>query len=72
MLIHSKGKLAIQEILTEDSLVNYWEKFGTIAFDMQQKALITSCSLKNPDDKAKEQALKCCFSFTIKRDTNNM
>lgn len=72
MLIQLQGKLAIHEILNEDSLVNYWEKFGTIAFDMNQKALLTSCSLKNPDDGAKDQPLKCCFSFTIRRDKNNM
>ncbi|KAM3065277.1 Testis-expressed protein 11 [Clarireedia jacksonii] len=66
------GKIAIHEILTEESLVNYWEKFGAIAFDMTQKALLTSCSLKNPDDKSKDPTIKCCFSFTIRRDDHKI
>ena len=90
------GKLAIHEILGEESLVNYWEKFGAIAFDQSQKAILTSCSLKSPDGSAmdekgegkgqglrgtgdrerekkkKKDLLKCCFSFTIRRDTHNM
>lgn len=56
----------------EESLVNYWEKFGAIAFDSSQKALLTSCSLKNPDDKSKDPTIKCCFSFTIRRDDHKM
>lgn len=69
------GKLAIHEIIAEDSLVSYWEKFGAIAFDQSQKAILTSCSLKSPEGteggKAKE-GVRCCFSFTIRRDTHNM
>lgn len=56
----------------EESLVNYWEKFGAIAFDSTQKALLTSCSLKNPDDKSKDPTIRCCFSFTIRRDDHKM
>lgn len=67
-----QGKIAIHEILTEESLVNYWEKFGVIAFDQNQKALLTSCSLKNPVDDSKDSPIKCCFSFTIRRDENKM
>merc|ERR1712093_436074 len=44
------GKLALHEIMAEDSLVSYWEKFGAIAFDQSQKAILTSCTLKNPQD----------------------
>lgn len=66
------GKIAIHEILTEESLVNYWEKFGAIAFDQTQKALLTSCSLKNPDDQSKDPMIKCCFSFTIRRDDHKI
>ncbi|KAK8198700.1 Transcription factor [Zalaria obscura] len=66
------GKLAIHEIIVEDSLVSYWEKFGAIAFDQSQKAILTSCSLKNPDPNSKDPMIKCCFSFTIRRDTHNM
>ena len=71
--LHSRqGKIAIHEILSEESLVNYWEKFGAIAFDQSQKALLTSCSLKNPDDQSKDPNIKCCFSFTIRRDDHKM
>ncbi|OTA36081.1 hypothetical protein BTJ68_03585 [Hortaea werneckii EXF-2000] len=40
------GRLAIHEVLEEESLVSYWEKFGAIAFDGSQKAILTSCSVK--------------------------
>ncbi|KAH8687537.1 transcription factor Zn cluster transcription factor-like protein Rds2 [Tricladium varicosporioides] len=66
------GKIALHEILSEESLVNYWEKFGAIAFDQNQKALLTSCSLKNPDDQSKDPTIKCCFSFTIRRDDHKI
>lgn len=67
-----QGKLAIHEIIVEDHLVSYWEKFEAIAFDNSQKALLTSCSLKNPDLKSTDPEIRCCFSFTIRRDTHNM
>jgi len=67
-----EGKIALHEILAEESLVNYWEKFGAIAFDQSQKALLTSCSLKNPDDQSKDPTIKCCFSFTIRRDDHKI
>ncbi|KAL1883659.1 Transcription factor [Paecilomyces lecythidis] len=66
------GKLAIHEIIVEDQLVSYWEKFGAIAFDNTQKAMLTSCTLKNPDSTNPSQGIPCCFSFTIRRDTHNM
>ncbi|THY15441.1 hypothetical protein D6D00_09338 [Aureobasidium pullulans] len=66
------GKLALHEIMAEDSLVSYWEKFGAIAFDQSQKAILTSCTLKNLDPESKDKGLKCCFSFTIRRDTHNI
>lgn len=67
-----KGKLAIHDIIVEDQLVSYWEKFGAIAFDSLQKAMLTSCTLKNPDARTVEAEIKCCFSFTIRRDNHNM
>jgi hypothetical protein len=70
--MQNKGKLAIHEIIVEDQLVSYWEKFGAIAFDSLQKAMLTSCTLKNPDAKAMDREIKCCFSFTIRRDNHNM
>ncbi|KAK3674328.1 Transcription factor [Recurvomyces mirabilis] len=39
------GKLALHEIMEGESLVSYWEKFGAVAFDGMQKAVLTSCSL---------------------------
>jgi hypothetical protein len=67
-----QGKLAIHEIIVEDSLVSYWEKFGAIAFDSSQKAMLTSCTLKSPDESSPKKSIHCCFSFTIRRDTHNM
>ncbi|KAJ1990894.1 Transcription factor [Coemansia spiralis] len=40
------GKVCIYELLTENSTVNYWEKYGEIAFDATQKAVLTSCVLQ--------------------------
>ncbi|KAI4104508.1 MAG: hypothetical protein LQ339_003811 [Xanthoria mediterranea] len=62
------GKLAIHEIIVEDHLVSYWEKFEGIAFDTSQKAMLTSCSLKNPNLSSTDPEIRCCFSFTIRRD----
>lgn len=67
-----QGKLALHEIITEDQLVSYWEKFGAIAFDGTQKAMLTSCTLKNPDSDDPSKRIPCCFSFTIRRDPNHM
>ncbi|MCJ1352244.1 MAG: hypothetical protein MMC33_002228 [Icmadophila ericetorum] len=66
------GKLAIHEIIVEDHLVSYWEKFGGIAFDNTQKAMLTSCSLKNPDHNSVDPTIECCFSFTVRRDDHDM
>ncbi|KAF1951087.1 hypothetical protein CC80DRAFT_509215 [Byssothecium circinans] len=62
------GRVALHEILAESSLVSYWEKFGAIAFDSSQKAILTSCSLKNMDPNSTDPEIRCCFSFTVKRD----
>ncbi|KAL4867719.1 hypothetical protein BDV12DRAFT_117532 [Aspergillus spectabilis] len=66
------GKLAIHEIIVEDQLVSYWEKFGAIAFDNTQKAMLTSCTLKNPNASTPSEGIPCCFSFTIRRDNHNI
>ncbi|KAL2110516.1 hypothetical protein VUR80DRAFT_1077 [Thermomyces stellatus] len=62
------GRLALHEILTEESLVRYWEEFQTIAFDPDHDTLLTACSLKGPEDKPNEPVVNCAFSFIIKRD----
>ncbi|KAI0284633.1 hypothetical protein BGY98DRAFT_947848 [Russula aff. rugulosa BPL654] len=40
------GRLCIYELMTEESAVNYWEKYCNIAFDSSQKAVLTSCVLR--------------------------
>ncbi|KAI0342471.1 hypothetical protein BDW22DRAFT_1407558 [Trametopsis cervina] len=40
------GRLCIYELMAEDSAVNYWEKYGQVAFDTNQKAVLTSCELR--------------------------
>ncbi|KAF4966640.1 hypothetical protein FSARC_5689 [Fusarium sarcochroum] len=62
------GKIALHEILTEESMVRYWEEFGTIAFDPAHETLLTACSLKNPNAGSNHPIVKCCFSFMIRRD----
>ncbi|CAG8734209.1 13693_t:CDS:2, partial [Acaulospora morrowiae] len=36
-----EGRLCIYELMMEESAVNYWEKYGNIAFDAGQKAVLT-------------------------------
>lgn len=72
LLLSIQGKLAIHEIIMEDQLVSYWEKFGAIAFDNTQKAMLTSCTLKPPNSTSPADGIPCCFSFTIRRDMHNM
>ncbi|KAL2135926.1 hypothetical protein VTI74DRAFT_6309 [Chaetomium olivicolor] len=65
------GKIALHEILTEESNVRYWEEFGTIAFDPAHDTLLTACSLKSPVDGVKH-VVNCCFSFRIRRDDHKV
>ncbi|KAI6088923.1 hypothetical protein F4821DRAFT_257417 [Hypoxylon rubiginosum] len=66
------GKVSLHEILTEESLVRYWEEFGTIAFDAAHDTLLTACALKCPDDQSSDPIINCCFSFMIRRDDHKM
>ncbi|KAB5586054.1 hypothetical protein GE09DRAFT_1049059 [Coniochaeta sp. 2T2.1] len=66
------GKIALHEILTEESVVRYWEEFGTIAFDPAHETLLTACTLKSPDDASKRPTVNCCFSFKILRDSHKI
>ncbi|TGJ79300.1 hypothetical protein E0Z10_g9466 [Xylaria hypoxylon] len=66
------GKISIHEVMTEDSLVRYWEEFGTIAFDPAHDTLLTACALKNPDDRSNDPSINCCFSFMIRRDDHKI
>lgn len=63
------GKLAIYELMSEESAVNFWEKYGAIAFDKGQKAVLTTCNLRTRDGIKRKS---CCFSFTIRRDRYNI
>ncbi|OBA21543.1 hypothetical protein METBIDRAFT_40871 [Metschnikowia bicuspidata var. bicuspidata NRRL YB-4993] len=63
------GKLALYELMSEESAVNFWEKYGAIAFDKGQKAVLTSCNLRTKDGRKRKS---CCFSFTIRRDRYNI
>ncbi|KAI0395928.1 meiosis protein SPO22/ZIP4 like-domain-containing protein [Xylariaceae sp. FL0594] len=66
------GKISLHEIMTEESLVRYWEEFGTIAFDPAHETLFTACALKNPDDHSNDPVVNCCFSFMIRRDEHKI
>ncbi|KAG1053427.1 hypothetical protein G6F43_004496 [Rhizopus delemar] len=66
-----EGRLCIYELMAEESAVNYWEKYGNIAFDPGQKAVLTSCLLRSPDPE-NTSVISCCFSFTIRRDKYNI
>ncbi|KAJ3165958.1 hypothetical protein HDU88_003833 [Geranomyces variabilis] len=78
------GKTSIYELMTEESTVNYWEKYGDVAFDPGQKAVLTSCVLVDPatapaagdlaesPSPASLEQRPCCFSFTIRRDEYNI
>lgn len=59
----TNGKKCIWDFLHESSLISYWEKYGEIAFDPGQKAVLTTCIIKGK---------KYCFSFTIRRDRYNI
>ena len=53
----------IFELMNEESCVNYWERYASIAFDAGQKAVLTSCILS-------QENIPCSFSFTVRRDQN--
>ncbi|ROV97145.1 hypothetical protein VMCG_07449 [Cytospora schulzeri] len=71
------GKISLHQILTEASMVRYWEEFGTIAFDPVHDTLLTACVLKTPIDDGrarheKPKEINCCFSLKIRRDDAKM
>ncbi|KAJ2006238.1 Transcription factor [Coemansia thaxteri] len=99
-----EGRVCIYELMPENSTVNYWEKYGEIAFDATQKAVLTSCVLQTaasirsmvhadaalahagsrhlsaplkpatavdasqPSPSQPSRPVRCCFSFTLRRD----
>lgn len=74
------GRSCIYELMAEESAVNYWEKYADVAFNVNQKAVLTTCVLKtkpritssgsssDTDSQDEESSISCCFSFTIRRD----
>lgn len=69
---HFQGKLALYDILTEDSLVTYWEKFTDIAFEEKSKAILTGCTLKPHPSTPSGTVRRCSFCFTINRDSHGV
>jgi PAS domain-containing protein len=68
-LTRAQGRLCIYELMAEESAVNYWEKYGHVAFDSAQKAVLTSCVLRlRPAGDAQDGFVSCAFSITIRRD----
>ncbi|KAG2122497.1 hypothetical protein DEU56DRAFT_745974, partial [Suillus clintonianus] len=76
------GRLCIYELMAEESAANYWKKYGHVACDSSQKAVLTSCVLrykplintqsqaqKKEDIPNEEGFVNCCFSFTNHRCT---
>ncbi len=47
----SEGKTTIYELMQESSVVGYFEKYGEVAFDAGQKAVLTHCVLYSHDSK---------------------
>jgi hypothetical protein len=49
------------------------QKYGNVAFDSTQKAVLTSCVLRfrpaGASGAGEDGFINCCFSFTIRRDT---
>ncbi|KAJ1744224.1 Transcription factor [Coemansia sp. RSA 990] len=103
-----EGRVCIYELMSEASAVNYWEKYGEIAFDASQKAVLTTCVLQTaasvrslvqsaaknlgdarpmssssialkisgvasqPSPSQPGRPVRCCFSFTLRRDKYNI
>ncbi|TPX32048.1 hypothetical protein SmJEL517_g04740 [Synchytrium microbalum] len=66
------GKVCMYELMTEHSAVNYWEKYGSIAFDLSQKAVLTTSTLQDPSNPNGKLPIFCSFSFTIRRDRHGL
>ncbi|KAJ2920435.1 hypothetical protein H1R20_g16659, partial [Candolleomyces eurysporus] len=70
------GRLCIYELMAEESAVNYWEKYGHVAFDSSQKAVLTSCVLRyrpvvNPNSNNSAGSAPISASPNKNDDTSN-
>lgn len=63
-----EGRLTIYELMTENSTVLYWERFSGVAFDTEQKAVLSKCQIRNSSGFCQP----CCFAFTVRRDKYNI
>ncbi|KAJ2769847.1 Transcription factor, partial [Coemansia nantahalensis] len=77
--VFHEGRVCIYEIMSELSTVNYWDKYGEIAFDATQKAVLTSCVLQlsasaraYASGSGPGNPVRCCFSFTLRRDKHKI
>lgn len=59
------GDISIHELFDEESLTNYWNKYGQLAFSPDSKGVLTAGSLVSKQDGT---SVACNFSFNIRRD----
>jgi hypothetical protein len=59
-------EFVMEPVARTESAGNYWEKYGIVCFDTKQKAVLTTCTLRN---QTTGKDIPCAFSFTIRRDT---
>ncbi|KAI8818490.1 uncharacterized protein EV422DRAFT_537188 [Fimicolochytrium jonesii] len=65
------GMVCVYELMNEDSGVGYWERFGRVAFDGEEKAWMGTCTLRKRANHRNEveKSVKCAYSVTVRRDT---
>ncbi|KAI8922463.1 hypothetical protein DFJ77DRAFT_485376 [Powellomyces hirtus] len=70
------GMVCVYELLNEDSGVGYWERFGRVAFDSEEKGWMGTCTVRHrrggsvdPKHPFAEREIKCAYSVTVRRDT---
>lgn len=54
----------IYQFMDKNSVLNYWEKFASHAFENTTQSVMTTCVLLSPTG----QPIHCAWCFTIKRD----
>ncbi|KAJ3023445.1 hypothetical protein HKX48_003139 [Thoreauomyces humboldtii] len=63
------GLVCIYDLLNEDSAVGYWERFGRVAFDSEEKGWMGTCTVRLRDKQDPPEEKKCAYSVTVRRDT---
>jgi hypothetical protein len=59
-----KPSLTVVQLFENQSVVEYWEKFASHAFENSSQSVYTHCVLLKPDG----TPLPCAFCFSIRRD----